>query len=343
MRHRFGLFVGLCLLVLLVPLTVAAQTDLPVIVLPIDAENAVVVPTIPADSVQTIEVPAEVGQAFLLQFRVGNVIPFFIMNVTTPDGFDGTPTSWVAANPTEGYGPFAASTAGTFVFTIQTFDDPFISFELLALPIDAIPTSIGGTTEAALTADTFTWLTFTAAPNQRVDITVDSAINPALRLIAPNGDLGISDPDGGRGQNPEITAYWLRTGGQYFLRLSSADGQPGPVSVSIIDNPIPELTAEGDTVTIIPNEGPQIVYQMTYTAGGDYRFEIRTTDGAPFAHPFVTVLDETDRLFTLAGENTAVLSYSFTPENDGVLFFIINDNFEPTTEYIISGGSFFAG
>jgi len=341
MRRRLSLFVCLCLLALFVPLAVSAQDQ--TVVVPVDGDNAVVVPTIPANSTLTLEVPAEAGQAFLLRFVVGNVVPFFVMDVTTPDGLDGTPSSWMAANYTDGYGPFAASTAGTFVFTITTYSEPFISFEALTVPIDALPVSIGSTTEAELVDGAFTWLSFTAEPNQRVDVTVDSAIDPDLLVIAPNGDLGVAEPNGGRGQNPELTAYWLRTGGQYFVRLSSADGSPGPVTVAIIDNPIPELTADGGAVTIVPNEGPQVVYQMTYTAGGDYRFTIRTADGTPFAHPFINVLDETGHQFVLAGENTASLNYTFRPETDGVLFFIVNDNIEPTTDYIISGGAFFAG
>lgn len=343
MTRRIVVLLIALLAALLFALPAAAQSS-DAITLPIDGEAASTPGGTP-DAPVIVTVPVIAGDTFyLLLSWTGQT--FLRVEATTPTGISfeasGGLNARVGDTATERIGPFQAALEGDFTFAISAFDAPE-PFTVAAIGVSALPGAVGSTTVFQLEAGGEQYIALDIPIDDRFDVTVQSDLDTELFIIDPELGITSAEQDGGEGLNAESTAYWVRSAGFNYLLVRNLSTTPGDIGVSLIDNPIPMLTLDGTVVTMIPNQSPTPHFRLDYVAGESYFINVETTDGTPTGHAFLQFFNAGNAGAVVRMENGAVLGYSFFPETDGTLIISLQDAMEPTNEYRVSGGMFFAG
>lgn len=295
-----------------------------------------------------VRVAASAGQHVQLLVTVPEDSAYVFVYATLPDGtYLGDIATYDLPNATgDGIlyeGPLYVEQDGVLEYAILTHGDP-VDITVSAVAIEPYLTQIGGDVTFPLTGGGAAYVAFLTQVNNRVDITVESDLDTEMVAVSPQWTTTTPDGDGGMGRNPELNRYWTRSDGYEYLYITNASAESGDVTVRVFDNPIPEITQEGTLVTIVPNApNPMTIYRLVYTAGTDNVIRVETVDGAPTGNIFIQIFRNGVAGEIIAGDTAAEVRYAFYATEDGEIVFTIQDNTDPTNDYRVSGGAYFAG
>jgi len=294
-----------------------------------------------------VRVAASAGQHVQLLVIVPDDSPYVFVHATLPDGTDlGDIATYDL--PFEGgeavfyEGPLYLEQDGVIEYALFTYD-ALLDVTVRAVALEPTLMAIDGAVTVPLAGDAGTYVAFPAQINDRVDIVLESALDTEMVVISPRFSTTTASSDGGTGLNAELVNYWVRSDGYEYLYIYSANGEAGDVAVRVFDNPIPDVTQDGTAITIVPNETPMPIFRLRYTAGTDNVIRVETIDGAPTGNIFIQIFRSGEAGEIIAGNSAAEVGYSFHAHEDGEIIFTVQDNLDPTNEYLVSGGAYFAG
>lgn len=295
-----------------------------------------------------VRVAASAGQHVQFLVSVPEDSPYVFVYATMPDGtYLGDIATYDLPNATgDGIlfeGPLYVEEDGVLEYTILTYSDP-VEITVSAVTIEPYLTDIGGDVTFPLESGAAVYVAFLAQVNDRVAVTVESDLDTEMVAVSPQWTTTTPDGDGGMGRNPELNNYWVRSNGYEYLYISNVGDASGDVTVRVFDNPIPVITPEGTLVTIVPNAPtPTPIFRLVYTAGTDNVIRVETVDGAPTGNIFIQIFRNGVAGEVISGDTAAEVRYAFYATEDGEIVFTIQDNTDPTNDYRVSGGEYFAG
>lgn len=295
-----------------------------------------------------VRVAASAGQHVQLLVTVPDDSAYVFVYATLPDGTYLGDIATYDLPTAEGdgiiyEGPLYIEQDGVIEFAIRANSDPF-DITVSAIALEPVLVEIGDTVTFPLSSGTGTYVAFAAQVDDRVAVVVESDLDTEMMAISPQWTTTTPDGDGGMGRNPELNSYWVRSDGYEYLYISNVGVESGDVTVRVYDNPIMDVTQDGTVITIVPNAPtPMQIFRLRYTAGTDNIIRVETVDGAPTGNIFIQIFRDGVAGEVISGNNAAEVTYAFHATEDGQIIFSIQDNLDPTNEYRVSGGEYFAG
>jgi hypothetical protein len=188
------------------------------------------------------------------------------------------------------------------------------------------------------------YFVFEAAVHENYDLRVmgENNIDTSAFWIWPTYATRSADQDGGRGLDPELEDEFIRYAGRQTIMIRAESGS-GPVTVTVISDPLPRLSERPQTTALTVNAVGRFALEVI--EGRPYAIIMSTTD--PNAgRPTFAVLRDGFPIIQLSAEDSRNVTLNFTAPYTGLMAVEFVDNFtvdRRVVPYEVTGFEAFPG